>query len=531
MSFFRGFSRATIVRRGARVGAVAMLVGCLGVAGSGRLAAPGQMPPNTVLLSTMMQDLSSVPGFTDGMIDQLQKQSKVGAAVLTPDLVERLRVLVLGQDWNGLDRFPGWTMREINPTVRVVGHVAGKDADATTLAKNPGSTAVGAEKAQVAAVPMTTFVDLGPYRLDREEVEDLDKPSTRPAFSTDGLVNALGDGVVRGDGPDPRLAEMHPENARLSEVLNRLSLNGFEDSTTPGQVTPTMTAKLLGHNVTTPQDLVAALIATGHEVVVADARYFANFGHLHYNGEDVMMPFWVNTKIVIPGSRRPLLVPVSHAEYEWQVRGPKINASISFYFGIDGKAEFRVMDQLDQPWVMNRHAHEYRGADAVEVTRLAGEMVGTYARLHRSYPKLPFGGYYALGVCQDVVAAIEWKMTGKATLFPNTADASFFVNPKDEEINRLIRAIPKDRDGKPPGPERIFGSLPTEDLAGVSIPGLGPNLVAVHQAWTDGTLERTGDRKRTVLIAGLGGLGALLLCGMLVRAWRRSRVTEEDLYQ
>jgi hypothetical protein len=67
-------------------------------------------------------------------------------------------------------------------------------------------------------------------------------------------------------------------------------------------------------------------------------------------------------------------VPVSHAEYEWQVRGPKVNADVSWYFGIDGKAEFRTMDTLNQAWVLGRHAHEHREADAVEVTRLAGKM-------------------------------------------------------------------------------------------------------------------------------------------------------------
>ena len=111
-------------------------------------------------------------------------------------------------------------------------------------------------------------------------------------------------------------------------------------------------------------------------------------------------------------------MPVSHAEYEWFVRGPNVDAEVSFYFGIDGKAEWRTMDQLDQAWVMNRHAHTYSGADAREVTRLSRAMVKTYQHLHAAYPAIPFGGYYAFGVCQDVVAAIELKLTGKTTLFP-----------------------------------------------------------------------------------------------------------------
>jgi hypothetical protein len=120
-----------------------------------------------------------------------------------------------------------------------------------------------------------------------------------------------------------------------------------------------------------------------------------------------------------------------------------------------------------------------------------GKMSVAYMHEHLARPELPFGGYYALGVCQDGVAAIEKKMTGKPTLFPNTADAALFNDPRDTEINALIQAIPKDRAGVPPEPERIFGSLPTTDFNKISIPGLREDLDAVHAAWHDGTLVRT----------------------------------------
>jgi len=175
------------------------------------------------------------------------------------------------------------------------------------------------------------------------------------------------------------------------------------------------------------------------------------------------------------------------------------------------------MDQLDQAWVMKRDAHTYTGADAIEVTRLAGEMVKTYAHLHAAHPTIPFGGYYAFGVCQDVVAAIEMKMTGATTLFPNTADDSFFTDPRDAEINALIKRLPKDRDGKPPDAARIFGSLPigssNTELATVSIPGLGADLIAVHDAWTQGKLEHVGERRR--MRNWLYGLGALLALSLV----------------
>jgi hypothetical protein len=474
------------------------------------------MPAHTVLLSQMMRELSATPGFTDALLAELDKGGKKGPALLTPALLKRLRELILGKDWQGLDRFPGWTMQEINPAVRVAGRVVAKDEDVASLAARHPGAPVNA----LAAEQTKAFVDLGSYSLEKAETVSLDQPSTLPAFTTEGLVSELGAGVVRGDGANPQLAPMHAESQRLADVLNRLSLNALDGSAA-------VTAEIDGKRVTTPEALVQALMATGHSVMVADARYFANFGHFHYKGQDVMMPFYVNSQIAIPGtnrvfgSPRSLLVPVSHAEYEWQIRGPKVNADVSWYFGIDGKAEFRTMDTLDQAWVLGRHAHEYREADALEVTRLAGKMLIAYVHQHLRRPDLPFGGYYPLGVCQDSVAAIERKMTGHDTLFPNTADGALWDDPRDAEINEMMLAIPKDRSGVPPAPARIFGSLPTTDLQAITIPGLAADLEAVHAAWQDGSLERTRSWMETMTFRLTGVAAVAVLAGIVV--WRRRR--------
>jgi len=439
------------------------------------------MPPNTILLSQMMRELSAQPGFTDALLKQVDSGNKKGPALMTPKLIDELRKRILGSDWQGLDRFPGWTMREINPTVRTVGHFAGKseklEADS---AVHPGAPPTDSQTKQ--------FLDLGPYALDKAETVSLDQPSTLPPFTTDGIVTTLGAGVVRGDGPND-LAPEHAESQRLADVLNRLAANGLENSAP-------FTAILYTRAAQTPQALMQALVAEGDTVTVDDARYFANFGHFHYKGQDVMVPFFVNSEIVVPHSGgRALLIPAAHAEYEWHIRSQKggsgINADISYYFGIDGKSEWRTMDTLDQPWVLKRNAHEYAGADAVEVTRLASLFTVAYMHQHARRPNIPFGGYYALGVCQDGVSAIEKKMTGHVTMFPNTADASLFDDPRDAEVNALIAAIPKDREGKRPEPERIFGSLPTTDFNSITIPGLAADLNASYAAWKDGSLERT----------------------------------------
>jgi hypothetical protein len=317
------------------------------------------LPANTILLSQMMRELSAQPGFTEALLKQIDAGSKKGPALMTPKLVDELRKRILGKDWAGLDRFPGWTMREINPTVQTVGHFAGKDEKLEdTAAVHPGTPPSQAEVGE--------FLDLGPYALDQAQTVSLDKPSTLPAFTTEGIVSTLGDGVTRGDGPN-NLAPEHAASQRLADVLNRLAASNLE-GTKPLAVAVLSTREgtweraLDGRPNASPQDLIEALQQTGHTVTVNDTRYFANFGHFHYKGQDVMMPFWLDTGQVIPHTHsRHLLIPASHAELEWHIHGPLVNADISYYFGIDGKSEWRTMDTLDQPWVLKRNAHTYTG--------------------------------------------------------------------------------------------------------------------------------------------------------------------------
>jgi hypothetical protein len=504
------YSQAMQHRLRVRKGKAALLATALLLAGCrSRVVPPEQtMPPNTVLLSQMMRELSAQPRFTETLIQQLEGAAhggKGGPALLTPRLVDELRKRILGKDWQGLDRFPGLTMREINPAVRVVG-------DAVSADKPPSDSSSHLD-ASTSAINLQQFLDLSPYALDQTQTLSLDKPSTLQAFSGQGIVTSLGNGIVRGDGPN-QLAPEHAESQRLADTLNRLAANAL-DGAKP------FTAKIDGQAATTPQALIEALAATGHQVTVIDARYFANFGHLHYRGQDVMMPFWIDTRLAVPGTGGPfgigarsLLVPVAHAEYEWQVRGPQINADISYYFGIDGKSEWRTMDTLDQAWVLKRAAHTYTGPQAVEVTRLAGLLTVAYMHQHEKRSELPFGGYYSLGVCQDGISAIEQHMTGKVTLFPNTADTSLFDDPRDTEVNLMMGAIPKDRGGSLPEPGRIFGSLPTEpgsdgSFDAIAIPGLGADLKVSYAAWQRGRLHHLRGRKFYLGLAAIAFAGAL----------------------
>ena len=453
------------------------------------------LPPNTVLLLRHVARCDresrihrrahpAAPG---------RARSKSGIALLTPELVDILRGRIVSHAANDLDHFPGWPMFEITPTVGVVSRIAA-DPD------SPESMQATKE-----------YLDVGPYLLDAAgSFVDFRKPSTLPDFASSNQITDLGFGVTRGDGAGP-LAPEHSDSQRLAYALNRLAANSLDG-------VPAATAIWNDVDIAaTPGQLIDFIMHTGQTVTVTDSRYFANFGHLHWNGQDVLTPFFVHAQVRVPGTKRPLLVPVSHAEYEWHVRGALLNADVSFYFGVDGKAQWRAMDSLDQAWVMKRDAHIYRQADVVEVTRLTGAVVRTYMRLHQAHPDAPFGGYFNFGVCQDVVAAIEQKMTGNTTLWPNTADRTLFRDPRDAEINELIRGLPNDRDGSPPSLDRVFGSLPVEDtdaaLAKVLIPGLGADLVAVHDAMIAGQAQRIeGSRKHRLKLAAAATL-VLLIAG------------------
>ncbi len=168
---------------------------------------------------------------------------------------------------------------------------------------------------------------------------------------------------------------------------------------------------------------------------------------------------------------------------------------------------------------MGRHAHEYRNADAVEVTRLTGSLLRAYAYLHLAHPAMPFGGYYTLGVCQDVVAAIEQHMTGTTTIYPNTAQTKYFHDQPDEEVFQLMSAIPKDTEGKPPAPERVFGSLPATDYATITIPGLREDLERTNQAFRSGKLDGLHGLGQPISWVGLA-LGTILVL-LLMRSRRR----------
>ena len=389
--------------------------------------------PPWLPVSKVISELSQNPDFVEALYKRLGHDPKAGG-ILGPDEIKRLRELILGKNFEALDSFPGMTIPGMGRAVRLA--AAAMDHSGDKAVPPPEVAKRAAEAATGAAVE-----------------EELGIPAAGEPPAPDAYLRPLGFGLEAGDRIDPVLAVQYADSLRLSEVLNRLSLNSPDGGAGYRIVVG-------GQPVDTPSALMEALTASGHDLEVRDSRYFANFGDLIYHGRDVLTPFWIDTGLQVPGTDRNLLVPVSHSQHEFIVRGPMVNADLQFYFGIDGEAVFHPSVTRDQAWVMGKVAHRYRGAEALEVTRLAGSIVRAYSAIKRHHPDLPFGGYYALGVCNDVNAMIELKMRGETTLFPLTLDPQFFTG--GGEVDRLAQRLPLDngRDAKPE-PRRILGRSPS----------------------------------------------------------------------
>ena len=188
------------------------------------------------LFSTVMQRVSAQPEFRERVLEGIREVPKVGE-FLSPDLVDRLRVLILGKEWQRVDHFPALTVAALNKSVGAAVRLAGKSATPLQPAD---------------------LLDTAEYPLGHAETIDLDHPATAPTYADDPATarRDIGFNLTMGDGPDPVLAPMHAESRQLAAVLNRLAMN------TAGQ--PQAVATLDGKRFTDGGALIQELAESGH---------------------------------------------------------------------------------------------------------------------------------------------------------------------------------------------------------------------------------------------------------------------------
>jgi hypothetical protein len=450
------------------------------VLGAASLARAEEQPWFSV--SYVMDQLSHNEEFIHALVDRIGRDPRAGG-ILGPEHIKRFREIVLGKQFEALDTFPTMTVREMGQAVDLAARAMGPAEQAGAAAAVPAAPAAA------------------------EEALGIPSPEAPP--TGDLYLRHVGFELDIGDRIDETLAPRFGDASRLAAVLNRLARN------VPGEP-PTYRVRLGETVASSCEQLLTALVSQGHTVEIRDARYFANFGDLIYQGRDVLTPFWLDTEILIPGQERTLRVPASHSQHELRVHGPLVNADLAFFFGIDGLAELRPIVTRDQAWTYGRVARSYRGPDAGEVMRFIAAIIRTYDRVKGEHPTLPFGGYYALGVCNDVNAMIEMHMQGETTLFPLTHDPALFTG--HGEVDNVVHRLPVDgRDDSTPDARRILGSLPVDDLESLALPGLRSDLAAVRTAFDQGAVAyaQSSRLRFWARLATFGAIGVLWMKPLL----------------
>ena len=418
-----------------------------------------EAPAGDVPLAALVEALRKDPQAAAALEQMLAGMgTQAGAATqLSPEQRAALRARLqaaLKEGGELPEAWPAFTVAEMGAAVTAA-RASGVGTDGT----NQGAAPSGAGESQQG-------LPGGPVLR-----EPLGIPVPGAAGAPPATPQELGLGVTRGrEEPDPALDARWPASARLAEVLNRLALNP------PGA--PRYVVTLGDAQAASPAELLALLEARGHTLQVVDVRVFADFADLSWQGRDVAAAVWADTGIAVPGADgRTLKVPVTHSQHELVVRGPLVQADVSFFMGIDGQAQFRPMQGKRPGWSGRRVAHTYTGDQAREAIRLAGEVRRAFTEKAAANPDLPWGGYFVLGVCNDSNALIEHGLTGRTTLFPLTRDLSYYQGPG--EIDRISRAMPVDGRGAPADLERVLASLPAEDPAGLFFPGLRADVQAL----------------------------------------------------
>jgi hypothetical protein len=398
------------------------------------LLSPSRGFAQPITLSQLLADIATHPKTVQQVLARLG-DSTTATGVISAEQLKSATTLLLKKDWRALEYFPTSTLESLGKNIERLGKkkLTGNDKQADFCAQ-----------------------PLPPEAKDGESVrEPLGIPTGKPPLIKPQPPKDLGQGITHGGLVDPQRSKHYADSERLACVLNRLARN------VPGKqaIYEVQWDKKV---LTSPQEVVKAL-QTDHELVVRDVRFCANFGKLRYKDKDVLTPFWLDTEVPVPGKTYTLRVPGAHSEHELIVRGPKVNVEVYFFFGIDGEAKFRPKYATDQQWVGRRVVYEYKGDKAREAIRLAGEVRRTFLARQKKYPDLPLGGYFVLGVCNDVNAVIEYGLNKRVTQYPLTHDPAYFQG--EGEVDKIMRALPLDgRDDASPDLDRILGSLPETEI-------------------------------------------------------------------
>jgi hypothetical protein len=385
-----------------------------------RAAAPAPMR-----LSELRDEMLRDPRALDDLLDILVAQAgPMGRRMDTPEQRQELKDLLRGADAAAVDAFP-----------------------TVTAARLAEAAAFYAQQKGPNPVPQ------------RPALLTLSLTGTPAAPSAGQFLRPLGHGLHYGDESLAVPGAAYGDSVAVAAALEQLAaLQMIEDA---------------GRRHGTVAGWLGSLLASGHTLEVRDRRMYANFGDLRFDQggvrRDVATPTLVDTGVTLAGGRR-LVVPVTHSELDISVRGPRVNAELSWFFGVDGLAAFRAYATQDQSWVGGRTVRTWRGIDAARILDRAADVAQQLEAKARALG-LPMGGYGPLGSCNDVHGFV----TGGAP-FGMVRDPRRYAGA--DPLDRLSAALPFDVTG-PVDPVRVWESRAFEDVNDIPLPELRATMLAL----------------------------------------------------
>lgn len=198
-----------------------------------------------------------------------------------------------------------------------------------------------------------------------------------------------------------------------------------------------------------PEQLLQALVDCGHKVEVCPRVITTNFGlQLCVREEDnsftsIPTTLFLLTGVERPKDSQPCYFGAPHGGMDVRISGPIIGktkeAWIQFYVAITGLCGFYPDEDQDTPWAAKTSlAEPYDSKDMVRAVQMCALTAVTFNRI-ASEKNLPFGGYGALGMCNDSSTLIDFALRGKTNAYPLLSTGrylshivNYFIKLKEE---------------------------------------------------------------------------------------------------
>lgn len=345
-----------------------------------------------------------------GELANAELASVVHDPAVAQQLGDQLGAILADPGLTGLDRFPTLALSTIAAIRPALGAIP-------SSAPQPDRVVTG-ELSEL----------LGPCTPDRSLPADLD-----PRLP----------GVKYGQFPSKTLSPCQfAHSGKLAEILTSLAANNGSSITFRGQT------------VTSPRELFAALIASGHTIEVRNERMYANFLSMIVGDRDLIWPVWLDSGLAL-STGDTFTLPVGHSHHAWRITGPVVDTRVTFFLGTSGAGFFGQTDTRPA-WSGTITSSDVTVTGlGPDYDYLLATVDAAAAYLRRNHIErstvaagMPADGYGYVGVCNDSNTTIENVTRGTITAFPllraRQLDAEADLG---DGLDEAVRALPKDADG------------------------------------------------------------------------------------